>query len=122
MKISSTNIIIEEMRFFAYHGVLPQENIVGANYKVSLNIKTDFTKAAITDELEGTISYADIYDVVKKEMQQNSKLLENLIYRISNKLFEAFCTIEMIEITIFKENPPMGADCKNVGVKAVFER
>ena len=110
------------MRFFAYHGVLPQENIVGANYKVSLNIKTDFTKAAITDELEGTISYADIYDVVKKEMQQNSKLLENLIYRISNKLFEAFCTIEMIEITIFKENPPMGADCKNVGVKAVFER
>lgn len=110
------------MKFFAYHGVIPQENVVGAIYKVGLNIKTDFSKAAITDELDGTISYADIYECVKQEMEVNSKLLENLIYRISERLFNDFCAIEEIEISVYKENPPMGADCKNVGVKAKFRR
>ena len=122
MKTASTNIIIEEMKFFAYHGVLPQENVVGAIYKVSLNIKTDFTRAALTDELDGTINYAEVYDTVKKEMEINSKLLENLAYRISDRLLDEFPTIEEIEISIYKENPPMGADCKNVGVRAVFKR
>lgn len=122
MDITSTYIIIEEMKFFAYHGVLPQENIVGAVYKVNLNIKTDFSEAAVTDNLEGTVSYADVYETVKKEMECKSKLLENLAYRISNRLFEVFQTIEEIEISIYKENPPMGAECKNVGVKAVFKR
>lgn len=122
MKIASTNIIIEEMKFFAYHGVLPQENVVGATYKVSLNIKTDFTRAALADELDGTINYAEVYETVKREMEINSKLLENLAYRISDRLFEDFQTIEEIEISIYKENPPMGADCKNVGIRAIFKR
>ncbi len=122
MTTISNNIIIEEMKFFAYHGVLPQENIVGSVYKVSLNIKTDFTKAAISDNLEYTISYADIYDMTKEEMGQKSMLLENVAYRICNRLFCCFESIEEINITIYKENPPMGADCKNVGVNAVYRK
>ena len=55
-------------------------------------------------------------------MEINSKLLENLAYRISDRLLDEFPTIEEIEISIYKENPPMGADCKNVGVRAVFKR
>ena len=56
------------MKFYAFHGVLPQENLVGAYYHVDLKLKTDFTHAAETDELEDTVSYADIFTVVKEEM------------------------------------------------------
>lgn len=120
MKAQSMNIILDEMRFYSYHGVLPQENIVGAEYRVSLNLETDFSEAASTDNLNGTINYAEIYQAVKKEMQTPVKLLEHLTYRISERLFREFPTIKSIEITIFKENPPMGADCKNVGVKVKY--
>ena len=120
MKAQSMNIILNEMKFYSYHGVLQQENTVGAEYKVSLDIETDFSEAAATDNLEGTINYAEIYQAVKEEMNIPAKLLEHLAYRISERLFADFPTIKSIEITIFKENPPMGADCKNVGVKVQY--
>lgn len=120
MKTQSMNIILNEMKFYSYHGVLPQENTVGAEYKVSLDIETDFSEAAATDNLDGTINYADIHEAVKEEMNIPAKLLEHLAYRISKRMFTDFPTIKSIEITIFKENPPMGADCKNVGVKVKY--
>ena len=120
MKAQSMNIILNEMKFYSYHGVLPQENTVGAEYKVSLDIETDFSEAAATDNLEGTINYAEIHEAVTEEMNIPAKLLEHLSYRISKRLFTDFPTIKSIEITIFKENPPMGADCKNVGVKVKY--
>lgn len=120
MKTQSMNIILNEMKFYSYHGVLPQENTVGAEYKVSLDIETDFSEAAATDNLDGTINYADIHKAVKEEMNIPAKLLEHLAYRISKRMFTDFPTIKSIDITIFKENPPMGADCKNVGVKVKY--
>lgn len=120
MKAQSMNIILNDMKFYSYHGVLPQENIVGAEYKVSLNIETDFSKAATDDNLDGTINYAKIYDAVKEEMMTSVKLLEHLAYRISKRLFKDFPAIINIEISIYKENPPMGGDCKEVGVKVKY--
>ena len=47
-------IHLKGIRLYAYHGVLPQENRVGAQYTIDLRLKTDFTLAAETDRLEGT--------------------------------------------------------------------
>lgn len=122
MKAQSMNIILDGMKFYSFHGVMPQENTVGAEYKVSLDIETDFSIAAETDSLEGTINYAEIYEAVKHEMSIPSKLLEHLAYRISKRLFNDFPAIKSIGISIFKENPPMGADCKDVGIKVKYFR
>lgn len=120
MKAQSMNIILDDMKFYSFHGVMPQENTVGAEYKVSLDIETDFSTAAETDSLEGTINYAEIYEAVKHEMSIPSKLLEHLAYRISKRLFNDFPAIKSIGISIFKENPPMGAESKAVGIKVKY--
>ena len=109
-------------RFFAHHGVDPQETIVGANFIIDLRLRTDFTHAAQTDELKGTVSYADIYAVVKKEMKTPSKLLEHVCERIGQRLFNDFPTIQEIIIRLSKENPPMGSDCRNVGAEVHYTR
>ena len=115
-------IRLEGMKFYAFHGVLPQENLVGANFYVDLKLKTDFTKAAETDELEGTVSYADIHTAVKEEMNIPSKLLEHVCQRIARRLFHDFPTVETIDIRLSKENPPIGACAESIGVEVHYVR
>lgn len=111
-----TYITLKDVKFYAHHGVDPQETAVGAVFTVTLKIKTDFTRALETDKLEGTVSYADVFNAVSQEMQQPSKLLEHVGGRILKRLFRDFATIESIELELIKENPPMGADCQGAGI------
>ena len=122
MQVTNMYIRMEGMKFYAYHGVLPQENLVGANYYIDLKLKTDFSRAAETDELEGTVSYADIYASVKEEMNMPSKLLEHVCQRIASRIFYDFPTIVTIDIALYKENPPMGACAQRIGVEAQYQR
>ena len=122
MQANHMYIRLEGMKFYAYHGVLPQENLVGANYYIDLRLKTDFSRAAETDELEGTVNYADIHAAVKEEMQITSQLLEHVCQRIARRLLHDFPTIETIDISLFKENPPMGACAQRVGVEVQYIR
>lgn len=122
MKANSMYIYLEGVRIFARHGVLPQETQVGSYFTIDLRLKTDFSQAACTDKLEGTVSYADVHAVLKEEMQIPSKLLEHVCERIAQRLFHDFANIEEIHIRLSKENPPMGADCKNVGVEVLYAR
>lgn len=115
-------IYLEGLRYFARHGVDPQETIVGAYFTLDVKLKTNFSQAAQTDDLSGTVSYADIHSLIKEEMQTPSKLLEHVCERIGQRLFLNFPAIEEIHIRLSKENPPMGADCRNVGVEVHYIR
>lgn len=115
-------IHLKGIRLYAYHGVLPQENRVGAQYTIDLRLKTDFTLAAETDRLEGTINYADVFNAVKEEMRIPSQLLEHVAWRIAQRLLDDFQTISEINIALYKQNPPMGGDCSQVGVEATYIR
>ena len=120
MQATDMYIKMEGMKFYAFHGVLPQENQVGAYFYIDLKLKTNFIHAAETDELEGTISYADVHAIVKDEMAIPSKLLEHVCHRIAKSLFQHFPAIESIDICLNKENPPMGACAKSIGVEVHY--
>ena len=116
MTALSSKIILKDIRLFAHHGVLPQERAVGAYFTLNLRIQTDFSRALATDDLAGTISYADAFEVVKAEMAVPSQLLEHVAGRICQALFDRFPAAEAIHLELLKENPPMGADCAGAGV------
>lgn len=46
MKINSSYILLKEIRCYAYHGVAPQENLIGNEYLIDLKLKVDISKAA----------------------------------------------------------------------------
>lgn len=119
---SDMYIRLEGLTFYAFHGVLPQETRVGAAYTVNLRLKTDFGKAAETDDLSGTINYASVYEAVKAEMSVSSKLLEHVAHRIATRLFRDFDGVEEITLSLFKQNPPMGADGKSIGIETTYRR
>ena len=121
-QVSSSKVLLKDVRLFAFHGVLEQERAVGAYYTLNVAVDTDFSRAMATDELEGTISYADIYEVVKREMAVPSQLLEHVAGRICTAIFNTFPAATRIQLDIIKENPPMGADCRGAGVAIDVQR
>lgn len=115
-------ILLENIRFFAYHGVAPQETTVGNEFVVSLRLKTDIARAMKSDDVADTVNYAEIHQAVKEEMDIPSKLLEHVAGRIVRRLFNDFPTIECIDLKLSKRNPPMGADIETAGVEVHIER
>lgn len=118
MKISLSNL-----EFYAFHGVLPQERAVGGSYLVDVALEVNVTPSAYNnDELDGTVNYAIVYDMVKSEMQVPSKLLEHVVMRIARRLLDELPLVSSAEISLTKLNPPMGASCKGATVVLFLRR
>lgn len=109
-------IEIEGMKFYAYHGHFEAEQIIGNEFIVEVKINTDCTKAALTDDLNDALNYQAVYDIIKQEMTENSKLLENLAKRILDALYFNFSQIKKTKLKISKINPSMGGEIEKVSV------
>ena len=122
MKIAASKIYLDDMHFYAYHGVMEQERLVGGEYSVSLAVEADLTEAVHTDDVADTVNYAALYEIVKSEMAVSSKLLEYVAGRIGRRAMEKFERITMLTVRVTKLNPPMGADCKGASVELIMTR
>ena len=100
-------IELENVRFFAYHGVMPQEALVGNHFEVSLRIGVDFRHAIETDEIENTVHYGELYETIKEQMMIRSKLIEHVAGRIIEAIQARWTNIETIELRLSKINPPI---------------
>lgn len=114
---NKSKIIIEDLKIYAYHGVLPEENKIGTYYLINTEIHADLWKASETDNLKDTINYAQINDIIHQEMAIPSQLLENVIGRIIKRLEMNFPQITFIKIKLTKTNPPMQGEMKGVSVE-----
>ncbi|QQV04452.1 MULTISPECIES: dihydroneopterin aldolase [Chryseobacterium] len=112
-----SKIYLEDVKIYAYHGVLPEENIIGTYYILNLEIHTDLWIAAESDDLNDTISYAEINEIIHNEMKINSKLLEHVAGRIITKIREKFDQISYIKLRITKTSPPMKGEMKGASIE-----
>ena len=111
-------IVIEEMEFYAFHGHYQEEQIVGNRFLVDLEMDTDLSVAAASDNLSDAVNYQKAYQIIKDEMRRTkSKLLENIGKRILDALFAEMTGIKKASIRIRKLNPPMGGPIRSVGIK-----
>ena len=111
-----TTIKLTDMRFFAYHGVLEQETKVGNNYVVNICMTANLSKACETDNVDDTINYALVYNLVRDEMKQPSKLLEHVAMRIYKAIQDSFPQITSMEVRLAKLNPPIAGEVKSAEV------
>lgn len=101
-------IILKELGFFGYHGVMPEEAVLGQRFFVDLVCGVDLGQAGRSDELEHSISYADMYDVAKAAFEERRfKLIEAVGQHIVDRLFEAFPAIRWIEVRVRKPSAPI---------------
>ena len=100
-------IRLNNIRIHAFHGAIPTENIVGADYIVNVEVKADWGDAAKSDDLTKTINYAEINDIVREEMHKQRILIETVAESIVDRIFQSFAQAEEAEVSVAKLNPPM---------------
>ena len=110
------SIHLEGMKFYAYHGHYPVEQVVGNEFIVALKIETEDYEAINSDKLNDAINYQTAYEIVKAEMNVSSNLLEHVASRILNALYARFSLIRRAEVKISKLNPPMGGEIEKVSI------
>ena len=109
-------IEVNGIKIYAYHGCLPEEGKIGGHYTVDVSLETDFSEAAISDELIKTVDYVDINKIVSEEMAIRSKLIEHVGQRIFQRIKKEVNNVNKLRIKVVKICPPINGDVENVAI------
>ena len=120
--LTESYVHIDGIRLHARHGVLPQEQLTGNDYIINVRAGYDISRAMQTDDVADTLNYAEVYNIIKEEMNIPSKLIEHVAGRIADRLMDSYADISSVMLRITNCNPPMGADCNGAGVEILVKR
>jgi 7,8-dihydroneopterin aldolase/epimerase/oxygenase len=109
------------MTFYGYHGASAAEKETGRRFEVDCEYTLDISKAAQSDLLEDTVSYADVYKVIE-DVLNNSRynLMETLIERMADAIFNSF-RIRSLRLRIRKMIPPVPGNIDYLEIETVRE-
>ncbi len=103
-------IVLEGMRFHAFHGVYPEEQILGADYIVNVEVQTGIAIAAKTDDIEHTtVNYETVFQICMAEMAQPRNLLETVVTRIIYRMKRQFPQMKGVKVQLKKLNPAISS-------------
>jgi len=110
-------ISIKGIHGFGYHGVFEHEAKNGQDFYVDLEIEVDLAKASLSDDLQETIDYGALADLVVEEITgQRVQLIERLAGRIADRIKGAHREILRISVTVHKPKAPVAAQVTDIAV------
>ena len=112
-------IHLNDLQFHAFHGIHEQERTLGNWFEVNIDLSMDANEP-ITD-IEHTVNYATIYEMIRKRMERPAQLLETIAQELVLGIHLADDRIRKISVQITKKNPPITGLEGNVGVTCVNE-
>lgn len=116
-------IIMENMAFHGRHGVLPEEKALGQKFFVDGVLYLDLRKAGETDDLQYTVSYAEVYELIRKVVQEEQyDLLEAVAENICRRVLEAHPLVRKVGVRIRKPEAPVPGIFDSFGVEIERER
>lgn len=122
-----TRIIhLEDMRFFAGHGVHPSEAATGHWFRVDVSIRLPGIRGATPmtkpggDRLEDTLDYEKVYAVVSRVMATPRSLLETLTGEILESVRRLAPDTVAVRVRVAKLHPPFPGPCGLVAVEMAW--
>ncbi len=101
-------IVLNDMLFYGYHGVLPEETKLGQKFRVDVELYFNLAAAGRTDDLTTTVSYVDVFNLCKLLVEGTPcKLIEMLAESIASAVLASFELVDHCVVTVVKENPPI---------------
>lgn len=82
-------IVLKDMAFYGYHGVLPEERQRGQVFFVDVEVECDLHPAGHTDDLRDTLDYREVYRRVQAVLTGPPRaLLEAVAEEVAHRLLE----------------------------------
>ncbi len=106
---------LNDLRFFAHHGIYDGEPEAGGEFEVQLEVKYEEKQIKFND-LKNILNYAELYDIVKKRMLLPTPLIEEVAESILHKIRQQYSFVKEVSISIFKLQPPIENFQGKVGV------
>lgn len=121
MRTLYQKISLNNVRFFAYHGFYPIEQVLGSEFIVT--IETGFKVIDNgNDELSQTVDYEQLYAIAENEMKNTRKLIETVAHAILHQIQHRFLNVNNIRISIRKMHPPMQGEVGSSAVELTFSK
>jgi len=98
-------VALRDVKCYAYHGYYPQEQLTGIYF--SVDVVVTFTPHADTENLERTVNYEILNNIILDEMKNSRKMLETVVKSILDRVVENYPFVHTAEVGIKKLNPPM---------------
>jgi dihydroneopterin aldolase len=115
-KTNLSQIVLEDMSFYAYHGCFAEEQSIGTHFLCTVTMNTDISHAQQSDNIAHTINYLEAYQCIKKEFETPSHLLEHVAWLIAQRLLQNFSSLDSVQVKVSKLNPPLGGQLGAVSV------
>jgi len=110
-------IHLRGLEFYAYHGVMPEEQVLGQRFLIDLDIFSDLRRAGSSDQVADTVHYGEVYQVIKACVTgERHQLLEHLAQDLAQRILEQFdCTAVRVEV--HKPQAPIPGIFRDVSVE-----
>ncbi|MBA2498161.1 MAG: dihydroneopterin aldolase [Chitinophagaceae bacterium] len=108
-------IELKQVRLYGYHGLYENESFTGNEFEIDLHVRIEPTVAVIRN-IDESISYVNLFELLKKRMQQSEALLETLAMEIANLIHKEYTGVKEVTISITKITPPFENFSGKVGV------
>ena len=104
----STKLTLKNMIFYGYHGVYAEERQLGQQIAVDVEMVKELFEAGSQDDLNLTVNYAEVYDLVKEIVEREEyKLIEGIGLAILKRLAERY-VLKGLTVRVRKPHPPLG--------------
>lgn len=111
-------IIIKNLKIFAYHGVHDFEKKDGQDFFIDAIIDLPEMQGFETDEIGRVISYSEVVRVIKKVMTEKSyNLIEKVAVKIISEIFSSFSEVKTVDVTVKKPHAPIKEEFEYVAVR-----
>jgi len=116
------DIYIDGLEVYGYHGVLPEEKVLGQQFVFDLRLSIDECVGVESDRVADTIDYTEVIDVVTEVAGCESyDLLERVAGSIARTLLDRF-PIDAVWVRVTKPHPPIPCALRGVGVSLELRR
>ena len=105
--MANYQVSIDDIRIFAFHGLYPEERILGNWYTLDVLVESE-SQPNFSDDIANTIDYSQIYAICKQVMASPVDLLETVAESIAQRIKSDLSQQVSVLVQISKENPPMG--------------
>src|SRR5665213_1606294 len=100
-------ISLHGAEFFAYDGWYPEEQKLGNQFIVDIDVDFDAEKNFKEDEIGSTINYEQLYEIVEEQMKQTKKLIETVARNILDDTKRKLPAAKNVRVSIKKLHPPL---------------